>query len=430
MKLLQVVHQFPPRHVAGTEVYVESLSRALVGRGHRVAVFYGNRTPGEETRDGMRLRAVKGGLDASENGVASFFGTFGNPEIEASFSDLLQSEAPDVVHFHHLAGLPARLVQRTHDAGAAVIFTLHDYWFLCPSAQFLSPGGRICQGSFLGLGCGACGAERMRRPYLGELLSFLAAPLFLIRQRLVWRMLSYCDIIIAPSLFIRNMFIQRGLAADKITHLPLGIEVPQYLSTSRKTVQNEDRIAFVYVGSLVRQKGLHVLVEAFNKVDPAKAELRVYGDDSEYPEYVESLKRLARNDSIRFMGKLGRDSLWEALSAADVMVVPSLWFENFPLVVQEARAARLPVIASRIGAFQELVSDGLDGLLFEPGNAEDLADRIRLLVDEHEKIRELSGNAPQPKTMAEHAAEMEALYSQLSRKRKERQSVVNLMGAQ
>lgn len=407
MKLLQVVHQFPPRHIGGTELYVESLSRALRKRGHQVILFFGGEGYAEQASDGLRLCSVKGGLDSSGSGVRTFFNVFGNKDIERAFSALVEREAPEVVHFHHLAGLPANLVEIARSTGIPTVFTLHDYWFLCPNSQLVMPGGKICDGAILGLSCGACAAERLGRPYLADLLAF-ATPLFVLRGRKVWRALKSCDAVIAPSLFLRDMFLRHRFPAEKMLHIPLGIDAPP--STSVRTSSSAAPLRFAYIGSLAWQKGVHLLVQAFNEIDPKRAQLWVYGDENAFPEYSQALRRATRSEGIHFMGKLSREQLWAALSEADVLAVPSLWYENFPLVVQEAFAARVPVIASRIGALAELVRDGVDGLLFQPGNVPDLLSKIGTLIENPSRVEELRGNIPSVETMSHHAMALEELY--------------------
>ncbi|MFH1486760.1 MAG: glycosyltransferase family 4 protein [Chloroflexota bacterium] len=411
MKVLQVVHQFPPRHVGGTEIYVRGLSKALRKRGHDVTVFFGDNVPGEQPSDDLKLVAVKGGLNSSSSGLRTFLSAFGNNGAEKAFYKLLQLEAPDIVHFHHLAGLSAKLVQIANRARIPTLFTLHDYWFLCPNSQLVTPKRKVCQGPSLNPGCATCAAERLGHPYLAWPLK-LARPLFLLRNRMVWEALKAADLVVAPSLFIRDMFIRHRFPPERIVHLPLGIEVPH---TNVFPVSNGKRyvkLRVAYIGSLAWQKGVHVLIQTFNAIDPSLAQLRVYGDESVFPEYSQALRRSARSEGIHFMGSLSRDNLRNVLMETDVLAVPSLWYENFPLVVQEAFAARVPVIASRIGALPEQVRDGIDGLLFEPDDARDLLRKIGRLIENPARVKVLSGNIPAVETMPHHASVMEQLYQQ------------------
>ncbi|MBI2906754.1 MAG: glycosyltransferase family 4 protein [Chloroflexi bacterium] len=409
VKLLQVVHQFPPGHVGGTEIYVASLSRVLQERGHRVSVFFGGDARGEELRDGLRLCVAPGGLDPLNSGWGTFRRAFGNRDVESAFASLLRREAPSVVHFHHLAGLSSNLVDIARRAGTPTIITLHDYWFLCPNSQAVTPKQRVCCGSRFGLSCAVCAAYRLRRPYLSAVLS-LAAPVFALRNYKVWQALKKANLVIAPSRFIAQIFTQRGLEPSRIAHLPLGIEGPVAAPARRRP---DGKLRFAYLGSLAWQKGVHIVVEAFNSIDHRVAELFIYGDENVFPEYSAGLRQAARGRGIHLMGRLSRDELWTTLAQVDTLVVPSLWYENWPLVVQEAFAVGIPVIASRIGALAEQVADGVDGLLFETGDVGDLLDKVRVIIEDRHILQHLCHGIRPVETMSHHVAAVERLYQLL-----------------
>ena len=161
------------------------------------------------------------------------------------------------------------------------------------------------------------------------------------------------------------------------------------------------------------QKGVHVQVEAFNGLADGSAELWIYGDPSVFPDYARRLRELAANPRIRFLGKVDDEDVGSALSELDALIVPSLWYENSPLVIQEAFAAKVPVIASDLGALAEKVRHGLDGLLFPPGDAASLRELLQRLIEEPAILKRLKANIRPVKSMAEHAKEIEALYERL-----------------
>jgi glycosyltransferase involved in cell wall biosynthesis len=140
---------------------------------------------------------------------------------------------------------------------------------------------------------------------------------------------------------------------------------------------------FGFLGSIAWQKGLHVLIEAFNKLPP-DVSLTIYGDDTRFPEYASAVKDLVRHPHVRFAGPLDYRHIGDALRQLDFLVVPSLWGETFCMVIQEAQAVGVPVIASNLGALNR-IRDGEDGRLFEAGNSDDLARVMRDLVEHPEK---------------------------------------------
>ncbi len=169
---------------------------------------------------------------------------------------------------------------------------------------------------------------------------------------------------------------------------------------------------FGFLGSLAWQKGVHVLVEAFNQL-PVEARLTVYGGDQAFPEYATEVRALARHPGIRFAGSLDYRRVGEALRDLDCLVAPSLWFENSPLVIQEAYAVGLPVVASRLGALEEKVVEGRTGRLFAPGNPDDLARVLGELMARPEQLRILAANLPPVIGIDEHAAALVEQYRTL-----------------
>ena len=409
MKLLHVVHQYLPKYVGGTEIYVSLIAEGLAERGHQVVVFCGGDSHERRTHKDVPVVSVAGGVRGPRGAVGNFLTAFGNPGAEVFFRELCQKERPDVVHFHHVLGLSSRLIAIARGLGIPTVYTLHDYWFVCPNGQLFTETGHVCGGPALGLNCSVCAAHRLGAPPLA-LLAPAASPAFILRQQLMRRAVSASDLILAPSQFMMDTAIKHGLPKSKLRLLTLGIEKPRVAEAKGR----RDRPVFTYIGSIARNKGVHILVEAFNFMAEVEADLYIYGGADAYPGYSEGLLKMASNPSIRFMGPLSRDKLGEALGNTDALIVPSLWYENYPLVVQEAFAAEVPVIASRHGSLARLVQDGVNGLLFEPGDSRDLAAKVRYLVADPQALDGLRCNVPQVKGVKEHIQELEEVYYALA----------------
>ncbi|MBM2825994.1 MAG: putative Glycosyl transferase, group 1 [Dehalococcoidia bacterium] len=405
MKIIQVVHQYLPKYVGGTEIYVNLLAKGLTERGHELVVFCGGDSDGRQEYQGVPVVSVPGGLRGPRGVAGNFLTAFSNPGAERAFRELCQEERPDVVHFHHVLGLSSRLVAIARELGVPTVYTLHDYWFVCPNGQLFTEYGHPCDGPVLGVNCGVCAALRLGAAPLA-LLAPAAAPVFILRQRFMREAVSASDLILAPSQFMLDTAVKSGLPQSKLRLLSLGIEKPVVTDLRPP----KDGLMFSYIGSIARTKGVHVLVEAFNRVADTRAELRIYGDTGAYPEYSQGLRRMASNPKIKFMGPLSRDRLGEALGNTDALIVPSLWYENYPLVVQEAFAAGVPVIASNSGSLAHLVQDGVNWLLFETGKPRDLEAKIRLLVANPRLIDDLRCNTPLVKGVKDHIMELEETY--------------------
>jgi glycosyltransferase involved in cell wall biosynthesis len=157
------------------------------------------------------------------------------------------------------------------------------------------------------------------------------------------------------------------------------------------------------VGTLVWHKGVHVLIDAVRGLPPDSYELSVFGNPDVFPDYVADLRTQAAGLPVRFAGAVSRERIADAYGQIDVLVVPSLWLENSPLVIHEAFMARVPVVAARIGGIVDLVDDGRNGLLYEAPSAGDLRTILAGLIANPSRLDELAAGAPAVKSIAQDA---------------------------
>ena len=175
-----------------------------------------------------------------------------------------------------------------------------------------------------------------------------------------------------------------------------------------------------YLGQIQKIKGIHTLVDAFVKADiDTKAHLHIWGNYSNNPDYERELReRIGKNPSITLQGKYVREQLGSILSDLDVVVVPSIWYENAPLVIQEAFATKTPVIATNLGGMSEAVTHEANGLLFERNNPNDLARQLRRVVDQEDLLKKLKVGIPVVRSFQNETLEIEAVYERIMAERK------------
>ncbi len=415
MRILHVVHQYPPDFVGGTELYTQQLAAQLATRGHDVSVFF--RRDGEETclegwREGSGVR-VWAAVSRPATPTRRFLATFGDQTLTAALAQVLGDSRPDVAHVQHLMGLPAGLISLLRQQGIPYLVTLHDFWWVCANAQLVTNYSQaICAGPRLWLNCARCALARASAgrggqdvlwplsPALAPLLAARAA-----RLRPVWQGASR---LIAPTRFVRDLYVGLGLPASLIQVVPHGIALPPHMPP--RTRPAAGRLQVGYVGGISWQKGVHVLVEAVNGMPADSINLSIFGDLTTFPDYVHDLQAMAQHQGIHFRGPVDRQQLWTELVHLDVLVVPSLWYETAALVVQEAFAAGIPVLASNLGALAERVRPGVDGLLFPPGDSAALRAALLELWRTPEKLVQLSLGIQPVHTIARHVDELEALY--------------------
>jgi glycosyltransferase involved in cell wall biosynthesis len=443
LRILFVVHGFPPESYAGTEVLTLSLARALAARGHEVIVLHRsgdaaaeNYSLHESAYDGLRVIRLVNHLR-----FENIEQTYRNEHVEARFREVLERVRPDVVHFEHLIHLSATLPGICRELGIGSIVTLNDFWFRCPKVQLIRPNQVLCAGKPPILGCAACVANvpqavpwlrAASRPLRGLLHRLAGRYLALVRKRpaalrkhlsdvaclarrprIMLAELAKADYVIAPSPFLAGKMIEAGFRKDRLIVSDYGMETG-WLDGYRRTPAH-GKVRFGFVGSLVWYKGLETLGKAFQRLADPRAELHVHGDTLGLPEFRatrEKVEAVVRREGLHFHGKYDPKRLAAVLGSIDVLIVPSLWYENSPLAIHEAFQAGIPVLVSDLGGMRDLVTDGRGGLRFAAGDDADLARVMSRFLDEPSLAANLVAAAPAVKTVAENAAEMEIKYKQ------------------
>ena len=224
------------------------------------------------------------------------------------------------------------------------------------------------------------------------------------------RVLAGAAAIIAPTHFVRQTYAALGLPVARLVVVGHGLALPPGYVPPKREAARPGMLHVVYLGSVAWQKGVHVLVAAVNQLPHEGVRLTIYGSLDDFPDYVADLRARATHPGIRFAGRIDRAALWAALAQADVLAVPSLWYETAALVIQEGFAAGLPVVAADLGALTERVRDGVDGLLLPAGDAAAWRDALRRLRDTPGLLDQLRTNIQPVRTIAEHVSEIERVY--------------------
>ena len=415
MKILQVIHCFPPESMTGSEIYAYNLSKSL-SKTHKVTVFYRiNNTKKEEYKI---IRDSYNGLDVYKiNNTLRRYNSlekiYKNRAIEEKFSQVLDEIRPDIVHIHHLLFLSTGIIDEIKKHNIPIVFTLHDYWLVCPRGQLLKSNLRLCKepGRF---SCIYCMARALNlKNLLSRLVNFSIRKNILFKSR-IREIYGKVDLFISPSLFLRNKFIKLGMPSRKIIYCNNGIGLGLFEDIQKTRA---DKIRFGFIGTLISSKGIHVLIKAFKGIKQNNMVLKIYGTSPKNNgifNYFNRVKNMARsNRHIRFMGTFNNKDIAGIFSNIDVLVVPSIWPENSPMVIQEAFESQTPVIASNIGGIPELVRDDVNGLLFKSGDVSDLRQKLKYVTDNPELLQKWRKNIPKVKDIEDNARELEKIYYSL-----------------
>lgn len=399
MRIFKSIHQFLPKHVAGSEVHTYLLCKELMKR-HDVHLFYpehyADREPYQVRRD------FYDGIPVTEfsysAAAVNFEETYRNPRIDEIFLQAFEAFNPDLYHIQHLFFLTPNLIRLARRRGVPVVMTLHEYGYQCPAGGLrMRPDYQLCDTIRPGQ-CADCllespyvfrgakpesrrsrlfkkTARLARRPFeTSNLMNGLLPrdPLLEAvgdRDRVMRECLAEVDLFLAPSRYLLEKYREWGVPSEKLLYLDYGFDVKTFRSVQRESSAVK---RFAFIGSVMPHKGVDVLVDAFNRLPHGGVELRIYGEPSYHPPFYKELKARASHPGIRFEGFLPADKVAEAYRHIDALIVPSRWFENSPLTIHEALLAGVPVITSDLGGMKELITPGVNGLLFRTGDAADL----------------------------------------------------------
>jgi len=237
--------------------------------------------------------------------------------------------------------------------------------------------------------------------------------------------MNMVDRIVAPTKLMAEMLIKNGADPARIVVHRYGID----FATRPIERQRTRRLRVGFIGTLYEHKGAHILLEAVAKLPTAPLEISIYGSLEEFPAYTKRIKDLACVDArVRLMGTFPNAQIADVLEDLDVLVVPSIWYENAPLVIYSAHAFGCPVIASDLGGMSEAVRDGVDGLLFKAGDSTALARLLGRLAADRGIAAALSKGCKRPRSAADYVDVLEAIYAELTPAARKRPETTVLAG--
>jgi glycosyltransferase involved in cell wall biosynthesis len=443
MKIALVTHHFPPSYKAGAEQYAYRIAQELQRQGHKIeivcveSVTDGSLVPtcATDTYNGLLVHRLHFDITQAPH---RFEWSFRNPELGHWVKSFLQRSDPDVAHINSGYLLGGTVPEATRELGLPTVLTLHDYWFLCPLHTLLRRDGKICAGPVSSARCVWCSLSEKRRyrlpdeqlqGRLGDAFARLSQSetiakvmgitpqLEMMAERRVYlkRVLEAIDLVISPSRFLIQKVEEYGFKPRQMVCLPFGME-NTHLS-SHQVNHRLEKLRIGYLGQFTPHKGVHLLLAAFQRLNKTSGscELILHGKISGRSTYERKLLRIAKNDpAITFAGPYPNSEVGRVLNDLDVIVVPSVWYENRPTVIIEALATRTPVVATRLGGMAELVKHNQNGLLFEVGDVEGLKEQLQHLLDTSTLLSQLRDGIQPVPTVEEEVTTLVSLYKSLS----------------
>ncbi|HEY6550620.1 MAG TPA: glycosyltransferase family 4 protein [Solirubrobacterales bacterium] len=414
-RLLQVCHNHPAVRPGGAEVYAHELHRQLRRDEEWEPIFLARSGPPQSPHgaphEGTRLSPLEGTDDEyllypEDYDFDWLFGTMRRSKAlyTEDLRHFLLALRPDVVHFQHtlFIGYDALRETRRTLPHVPIVYTLHEFLPICHNK------GQMVRTMDRSL----CAEASPRR--CSECFPDISPDEFLLRKRFIQAQLDLVDLFVAPSATLLERYVEWGIPRERILLEDYGRLQPSPVDDPSRSAPHDTLGIF---GQLNPYKGIDVLLRAIGALGDQAPRLRVHGANLDLQEHSfrDQISGLLEDagDSVSVLGAYPPERAGELMAEVDWVVVPSIWWENSPLVIQEAFARRRPVICSDIGGMAEKVTDGVNGLLFRVGDADSLAATIRRAIATPglwERLRE--GISP-PHSMSEHAAVLTDAYRSL-----------------
>ncbi len=398
LRVLIVIHGYPPYYMAGSEVYSYHLARQLVREGHEVAVFTRVENPFDKPysledsiEDGVFIRRINNperNYTLKEN--------YENENVSLAYEDFLGCFKPDIVHIGHLSHLSSDIVTISKRHHLPIVFTLHDFWLFCFRGQMIDTDLNICNGPNKKY-CMGCLRQKFKEHAFEEEYEIY-------RQKMDG-VIKSIDHFIAPSEHIRDFFIEHGVSKNKITHLRYGFETEK-IEFQRRFFDKNSEVVIGYTGRIIPSKGIRILIDAFHAVKNPNVKLKLFGGTGSALSFLKP----KNDDRVTFYGEYHTDNINDVLSKIDVLVVPSLWYEVSPLVIQEAFLAGKPVITSELGGMKELVEDGINGFKIPPGDLKALQKLIQNIANNPTILNDLTVDPTVTLPISNHTEKIMEIY--------------------
>lgn len=420
-RVLHVAWGHPPNLSAGPIYYLHQLCLEELAHGLEVACFVAGNEQGDpdgppsvasQTADGIAYHVV--------NDRPAHYFDWAQPEREVAnapiarlFAETLYQWNPQIVHFHNLLSLSMSLIEVAQAFGAVTVFSPHNYWLLCARDDLFAPNEATCPGPGDGARCAACVGQPER--VVG----------YIERARRAKEILATsADAILAVSSRVKELFVEAGFPAEKIAVEQIGSRAAEENwrrrgAGSRPAPAAPEPVRYGFFGTMHPRKGAHVLLGAVAKLLERRADfvVEVYGGGATeaYRERLEQTHAAFPETRRHFVlkGSYYQHQLPELLGGIDVAIIPPVWEDNGPQTVMETLGGGVPVIGAAIGGIPDLVKDGVNGLLFRAGDADDLARAMARILDDRSLIARLAGGITAPRTMADHEQSLRAMYARL-----------------
>lgn len=405
-KVLIVAHGHPDINKGGAEIAAYNMFKELESAGNDVYFLARTAQPPHGGAAFSSRNSAREILFHTTHDDWFLFSNLKTRHMWQEFRDLLLVMKPDVVHLHHYFLLGVEIIEEIKNTlpNCKVIVTLHEYLAICPNQGLMvKTGGKLCYKSSA-RDCHTCLPDRQPGDYF-------------LREKYLKRIFSKVDHFVSPSSFLKTRYTDWGLSADSIDVIENGQPAIANASIDARSHELE-QVNFAYFGQVNPFKGIDVLLEAI-KLIPRKYRRQFRVDihganlESQKGAFKERIAKLLEDvgSSCRFHGSYESHEMPALLANSNWVIIPSIWWENSPVVIQEAFNHKVPLIVSDIGGMAEKVTHGVNGLHFRAGNFSELAETMIKVIEDRNMQATMVSGIQKPLTISECVERHIPLYS-------------------
>lgn len=438
MKLIHVLNHFLPFQIAGTEVYVWALCKHLRPLGYQSKVIipnYGSTVNETYTYDELIV------LRYAEPTVQDRALIMGRklPEGLRSFKQILDAEKPDIIHFHEYStgnGIVREHIRVAKQTGAKIVMTFHLAAYTCRTGTLVYRSETLCEGKIDIRKCSSCYLHSRGLNKISSLLlplsravgklnidtaawnnrlgTALATTKMMIQYKEDFTTLSNdLDAFISLTKWYKDVLLSNGINKDKVAYIPQGLPLSASMEQMQTEVVPDASVRLIFIGRISAFKGLHLLIEAMRDLPPDKILLDIYGQstDAEYEQHLRLQSQKFAN--ISWKGSLSQPDVVPVLRQYHLLCLCSTFSEMSPLVIQEAFAAGIPVLASNVHGNSEQLEHNQNGLLFTFNCVDSIKDQLLRCINDTTLLARLKKNIPITRSFSEVASDYHSLYKRL-----------------
>ncbi|MCQ1535097.1 glycosyltransferase family 4 protein [Methanosarcina sp. KYL-1] len=398
MKILHIHDDFIQH--GGAEKYIQGLAECQKRKQHEVSIF--------SFSPGLDFENYYSFYREPSNRFSRLIESYiFSPSVYCSLKRQINAIKPDIIHIHHNYKYPFSVLLACRNNN--VVQTVHDFGIVCFTSWYVDK-------KYFKV-CGGINFDCVKNGCISLKAFLLKSVLYGIRCFLVNKSVNK---LIAPSKCLKEKLELYGF--KNVVNLP-NFSVYEIQNKPNELPSDEQDYSILSIGRLQAEKGIYYLIQAMPNVltNFPTAKLHLIGSGPEEKELKLQVKRLKIEENVIFHGFVSQNEVHEAYNAASLVVVPSIWMENSPLVVYESMAYGKPVIGSNIGGIPDLITDGESGFLVEPQNSDQIAERIIYLLSNDDLRRNFGNNAisllHKNFTLESHVEKLERIYESLLAKR-------------